>query len=105
MREAEQTIRSLEDIFDRISAENLRNYGIRGVIPIELPIQEIMSIAQSKGHETHCVDLLSEADIGMYWIDPSENSLTVVVKNEPDGEKSPYIFDEDYERFKEIFLE
>lgn len=105
MQESEQMIRPLEEIFDRISADNLRNYGVKGVIPIELSIQEIMSIAQSKGHETHSVDLLSKADIGMYWINPSRNSLTIVTKNEPNGEKSAYIFDDDLQRFKELFFE
>ncbi|MBI2012802.1 hypothetical protein HYW39_01175, partial [Candidatus Curtissbacteria bacterium] len=103
MREAERLIRPLEEIFDKVTVQNLKNLGVKGLIPLELSIEELMDIAEKRGYETHEVDLLSKAEVGMYWISPEEDSLTFLTKNGPDG-KSVYILNDDLGRFKAIYI-
>lgn len=112
LRESEQLIRPLEEVFDRRNVENLRSYGVKGVILIEVPIDELTDIAERRGYEGEWVDphpdpVWRQAGIGMYWFYPKERGEPAVVlytKKLADG-KAVYILDDEFERFKQLFLE
>lgn len=104
MPESEMMLVPLEAVFDHRSVENLKEAGVNGVIPLEISIEELMTIAKSKGFETDGVDpRLDKPDIGMYWIYPWENALVFYTKNGPNG-KSVYLLDQDWTKFKEVYF-
>jgi flavin-dependent dehydrogenase len=108
MRESEQLLVPLEEVFDPKSVENLKGHGVKGVVPIELPIEELMVIAESRVYEVDgfSLEMNPHLDIGFYWVFPKEEGETAVVfytKKTPDGE-AVYIADDNFERFKELFL-
>jgi len=111
MVESERVIiRPLEEVFDRRSIENLRANGVCAVIPIEVSIEDLMRIAKSKGYEANEVDPDPDQKsfgLGMYWVYLKPEGLKAVVfytKPVTDG-KAVYILDDEFEAFKEMFLE
>lgn len=110
MSEREQVIvRPLEEVFDQRSVENLKRHGVKGVIPIEVSIDELMRIAEGKGYEADGVDIHPDNTrdgIGMYWVYPRQEGETAVVfyTKPVTGAKAVYILDDEFERFKELFF-
>lgn len=112
LREAEQMVRPLEEVFDRKSVNNLGPHDVKGVILIEAPIDALMDIAKRKGYKGEWVDphpdpVWRQAGIGMYWFYPKEEGespLVLYTKKLSDG-KAVYIFEDEFERFNDMFVE
>ncbi len=107
MQEAEQSIVPLEEVFNRVSVQNLRSQGVKGAILIELPIDELISMAQSKGYEADHYDAnRHNLETGVAWIRPKDASYGVELYTKPgDQGGSVYVLDDEFETFKELFLE
>ena|SRR3990170_3041015 len=106
MRESEQLLVPLEEIFDRNSAEYFRTHGVNGIILIELSSGELKAIALKKGCEVEDFNHPPRiGDVGMIVSRPKLKFKRVFffTKTIPEGEEV-YILDEDFERFKEMFL-
>lgn len=118
MRESEQLLVPLEEVFDPQRSENMKRHGVKGAIPIELSIEDLWSIAERKGYKVDGIDPDPRPDrlgMGFYWVYPPDDDREVelgIVENEavlfytkkgPNG-KAVYILDDNFERFKELFL-
>ena len=112
IREAEQMIRPLEEVFDRRSIVNIIPHGVKGVILIEALIETLTDIGKRKGYKSEWVDphpdpFWRKAGLGMYWFYPKvegEPPVVFFTKKLPNG-KAVYIFDDEVERFKEMFID
>lgn len=111
MSETEPLIRQLEDIFGQRNAKVLKTlHGVKGAILIGLSKDELVTIAESKGYETGGFDPFPSEGFGMYWAYPNkegENVLPAVVfyTKHMANRKAVYVLNDEFERFKEVFLE
>lgn len=108
MKEAEQLIRPLEEVFDSLSCRNLRSNGVNGVIPIEILIGDLISIAKEKWFDVDGVGAGDSKSVGFYWFwkrGAGVSSVFEVFTMLERDKESVYVLDTDIDRFKLNFLE
>lgn len=103
-QEAKQMIRPLGDVFNRVSVENLRNEGVKGVIPIGMSKEDLISRAKIKGYLVHDFDLGLVLETGVILVRSGDRSVGLYTKRE-DSDKVVYVLDDEFETFKDLFLD
>lgn len=105
MQEAEQIVRPLEEVFNRISVENFRNDGVKGIIPTEISKDELIHRAQELGYIVHDIDLSGVTlDNEVVLVTSEGKSVGLYTKPGATGE-AIYVLDDEFETFKEMFFE
>lgn len=104
MTEADQIIRPLEEVFNRISVENFRNDGVNGVIPTEITKGELIKRAKAKGYIVHDIDLRGvNLENEVVLVTAEGRSVGLYTKPAATGE-AIYVLDDEFQTFKELFL-
>lgn len=102
----EQGLVALDEVFNQVTIQNLQNIGVEGVIPIQLPIKELLAVAKARGYEIGGVDAREGKNLGMYWVDSQEveeTALPFFIKT-VSGKDSVYILEDDFDKFKKLFF-
>ena len=106
MAEQEQVvIRPLEEVFSETTVQNLKNSGVNGVIPIGISTAELRAIAGSRGYEMDGVNPHPSRNLGMFWTCSKQGEAIVFFVKPHGNDETVYVLDDEFERFKEVFLE
>lgn len=99
-------VRPLEEVFNKLTVENLSACGITGVIPIEMSIVDLMLIAESRGYEAKEGVGSNGSRIGMYWVDPKKEGEEIIefYTKPVAGGEMVYILDDKLESSQKLFL-
>ena len=100
----EQGLVALDEVFNPVTVQNLKDSGVNGVIQLGISMDELREIAESRGYVTGEVNAHPSRHLGMFWTCSKLGEAIVFFVKPQGGDETVYVLDDEFARFKELFL-